>query len=58
MIQTEQLPLFAFDGDEHFEPLPAGAVFVSPAHRHYDLILPVWAVVEFRQKGLAKGWAA
>lgn len=62
MIQTEQLPLFAFDGDEHFEPLPAGAVFISSAYRHYDLILPVWTVVEFRQQvtqsGAAVGYLA
>lgn len=61
-LRTEQLPLFAFDGDEHFEPLPAGAVFISSAYRHYDLILPVWTVVEFRQQvtqsGAAVGYLA
>lgn len=55
MSQTQQLPLFAFDGDEHFEPLPVGAVFVSSAYRHYDLILPVWTVVEFRQQVTQSG---
>ncbi|GEM88150.1 hypothetical protein [Meiothermus granaticius] len=47
-----QLPLFAFTQGEL---LPVGAVFVSLAHRHFDLILPVWTVVEVRAQATQSG---